>query len=75
MPESKDDHDTLIRVEAKLENLMGDVKNIRDNMASRDSVERAHKRIDTLQKYLIGVAAFGAVEAFAIIKMLLIDKG
>lgn len=69
------DHDTLIEISANLKNVQEDVREIKAQMPSKDSVQRAHQRIDTLQKYLIGVAAFAAIEGFAIIKMLLIDKG
>lgn len=72
---SDPDHDLLIALNAKTAAMWDDVRRALDNMPSKDSVQRAHTRVDIMQKYLMGVAAFAAVEGFAIIKMLLIDKG
>lgn len=69
------DHDLLIETKTIVGEMRDDLRWLIDNVPSKDSVQRAHQRIDTLQKYLLGVAAFAAVEAFAIIKMLLLDKG
>jgi hypothetical protein len=64
------DHDILIRVETRVSMLC----EMMSGLASRESVARAHARIDALQKYLLGAAAVIAVQAFAIIKMLLLEK-
>lgn len=79
MPEATEatqkDHDTLIEVRAIVGNLRDDLRRVIENMPSKDSVQRAHQRVDVLTRYLLGVAVFAAVEAFAIIKMVLLDKG
>lgn len=69
------DHDTLIEVRAIVVTMCDDVRRVIEGMPSKESVQRAHQRVDVLQRYLLGTAAFAAVEAFAIIKMLLFDKG
>lgn len=72
---SEPDHDLIIQLNAQMSGVREDLRRVLDGMPSRDSVQRAHSRIDVLQKYLLGIAAFAAVEGFAIIKMLLIDRG
>ena len=69
------DHDLLIRMAATQQHMVDDLRDLKTNMPSKDSVTRAHGRIDYLQKILLGVAAVAAVEAVAILKMLLFDKG
>jgi hypothetical protein len=64
------DHDSLIRIETMVAMMSERI----NNLASRESVARAHARIDALQKYLLGAAAVVAAQGFAIIKMLLLEK-
>lgn len=75
MGDNPNDHDLLIHLNAVVGNMNDGFQRLLSAIPSKDSVQRAHQRIDVLQKYLLGVAAFAAVEGFAIIKMLLIDKG
>lgn len=72
---SPSDHDNVIRILANQENMARDINSILEKMASKESVSRAHDRIDKLTKYLLAVAAAAAAEAFAIIRILLLDRG
>ena len=74
MPEKDNDHDLLIELRSDMRAVSRNVQHLIDTVPSRDSVQRAHQRIDATQKYLLGVAAFAAIQAFFILKELLFNK-
>lgn len=59
----------------RVEEAVADFRDVLDVLATDRSVRDVDERVTSLQRNLLAVAAFAAMEAFAIVKMIFFAKG